>query len=92
MLLFSGDGDYAALVEDLILKGKKVIVVFAPGHKGREYEPLQVELKKKALHYALFICTVEHLKENISLKNNIPVDFSTGRDKDSVADLGTKSQ
>ena len=29
LLLFSGDGDYFALTEDLIKKGKKVILVFA---------------------------------------------------------------
>ena len=43
LILFSGDGDYAALVEDLTInKGKKVIVVFAPGHKGKEYEKISV--------------------------------------------------
>ena len=92
LLLFSGDGDYAALVEDLINKGKKVIVVFAPGHKGKEYEPLQVELRKKYLAYALFICNVEHLKDDISIETNIPTDFSVGRDIDTIADLDIKSQ
>ena len=36
LILFSGDGDYAALVDDLISKGKKIILVFAPGHKGKD--------------------------------------------------------
>jgi len=72
LLLFSGDGDYATLVEDLILKGKRVIVVFASGHKGKEYEILQEDLKKKGKGYALFICTVEHLKEHIAIKTISP--------------------
>lgn len=92
LILFSGDGDYAALVDDLISKGKKVILVFAPGHKGKEYEPLQEELMEKSKKYALFICTVEHLKDDISSKNNIPPDFSGGRDTSNVADSDTKSQ
>jgi uncharacterized LabA/DUF88 family protein len=92
LLLFSGDGDYAALVEDLISKGKKIIVVFAPGHKGKEYEPLQVELRKKYLSYALFICNVEHLKDDISVETNIPTDFSAGRDSVILAGTNTESQ
>ncbi|PIT93134.1 MAG: hypothetical protein COU06_01455 [Candidatus Harrisonbacteria bacterium CG10_big_fil_rev_8_21_14_0_10_38_8] len=66
LMLFSGDGDYAALVEDLISKDKKVILVFAPGHKGKEYEQLQKELVIKGKKYTLFICTVKHLKDQIS--------------------------
>ncbi len=85
LLLFSGDGDYAALVEDLISKGKKVIVVFAPGHIGREYDPLCKELKKNNKGYALFICSVDHLKDDISIIKNIPVDFSTGRDDGNIS-------
>lgn len=57
LMLFSGDGDYAALVEDLIKKGKKVIVIFAPGHKGREYEDFKE---------GLFLCSVNRLKGDIS--------------------------
>lgn len=57
LILFSGDGDYAALAEDLIAKGKKVIVVFAPGHKGREYD----SLKK-----GIFLCSVNQLKNAVS--------------------------
>lgn len=85
LILFSGDGDYSALVDDLISKGKKVIVVFAPGHKGKEYETLQEQVKKKALSYRLFICTVEHLKENISVETTIPPNFSGGRDVSNLA-------
>ena len=85
LILFSGDGDYSALVDDLISKGKKVIVVFAPGHKGKEYEALQEQVKKKALSYRLFICTVEHLKEDISVETTIPPDFSEGRDVSNLA-------
>lgn len=57
IIIFSGDGDYAALAEDLILKGKKVIVVFAPGHKGREYE----DFKR-----GLFLCSAKKLKQFIA--------------------------
>jgi uncharacterized LabA/DUF88 family protein len=78
LILFSGDGDYAALVKDLISKGKKVIVVFASGHKGKEYE----EIKQ-----GLYLCSVEQLKNYLALENNIPVDFSTGRDVNNIANL-----
>jgi uncharacterized LabA/DUF88 family protein len=44
LLLFSGDGDYFALTEDLIKKGKKVIIVFAEGHKGKEYDAISNSL------------------------------------------------
>ena len=54
MILFSGDGDYAALVKDLIARGKKAIVIFARGHKGEEYE----DLKK-----GLFLCSVKNLEK-----------------------------
>ncbi len=57
MIIFSGDGDYAALAEDLISKGKKVIVVFAPGHKGKEYEDFKV---------GLFLCSANKLKQFIA--------------------------
>lgn len=57
LLLFSGDGDYATLAEDLILKGKKVIVVFAPGHKGKEYEDFKT---------GFFLCSVKKLKPFIA--------------------------
>ena len=87
LILFSGDGDYAALVEDLVGKGKKVIIVFAPGHKGREYE----ELTERGVR-GFFLCTANNLKEYISAKNNIPEDFSPGRDSSIVAEDNPKSQ
>jgi len=40
LLLFSGDGDYSALVKDLILKNKKIILVFADNHLGKEYHKI----------------------------------------------------
>ena len=78
LILFSGDGDYAALADDLISKGKKVILVFAPGHKGKEYESLQEKLKETGKNYALFVCTVNNLKEDLCVQNNQPTDFSVG--------------
>lgn len=81
LVLFSGDGDYSALVDDLITKGKKVIVVFAKGHKGKEYK----------IQKGVFLCTVEHLKDELCRKNNIPVDFSTGRDTNNIAGSVAKS-
>lgn len=57
LLLFSGDGDYFALTEDLIRKGKKVIIVFAKGHKGKEYDTI-----KSSLFYA---CSVDNLENSI---------------------------
>ena len=78
LILFSGDGDYAALVEDLISKGKKIIVVFAPGHIGKEYDKLNQLLVEKGQKYRLFLCTVDNLKEDITLENNHPTDCSAG--------------
>lgn len=57
IIIFSGDGDYAALAEDLISKGKKVIVVFARGHKGKEYEDFKA---------GLFLCSASKLKQFIA--------------------------
>ena len=57
LLLFSGDGDYFALTEDLIKKGKKVILVFAEGHKGKEYNTIS-----NSLFYA---CSVDNLENSI---------------------------
>jgi len=51
LLLFSGDGDYYPLVEELISKGKKVILVFAKGQVGKEYDVLSES--KNSLFYAL---------------------------------------
>lgn len=64
LLLFSGDGDYSALVSDLICKGKKVILVFGEGHKGKEYS----EIEKQCLENKsglFFACPVEKIRENI---------------------------
>lgn len=93
LILFSGDGDYAALVEDLTInKNKKVIVVFAPGHVGKEYEKLLEQLEEKHLKYRLFLCSANRLKDDISEENNIPEDFSSGRDNSIVAKNGPISQ
>ena len=35
-IFFSGDGDFATLYQRLIKKGKQVIVVYQPGHLGKE--------------------------------------------------------
>jgi len=61
LIIFSGDGDYAPLVDDLIKKNKKVIVVFARGHRGKEYGLL----KKKP-----FLCRIDRIKQYII--KNIP--------------------
>jgi len=59
LIIFSGDGDYAALVEDIISKGKRAIVVFAKGHKGKEYEDFT---------RGVFLCSVDRLKNDIRKK------------------------
>jgi len=56
IILFSGDGDYAIVADELIKRGKQVIVVFAPGCKGKEYE----DFKR-----GLFLCSVNQLKTEI---------------------------
>ena len=57
VILFSGDGDYAVIVNELIKRRKQIIVVFAKGCKGREYE----DFKK-----GLYLCSVKKLKKQIS--------------------------
>lgn len=57
LLLFSGDGDYFALTDDLIKKGKKVILVFAEGHKGKEYNVLSDPL--------FYACSVNNLENSL---------------------------
>lgn len=52
-ILFSGDGDYAVVVDELIKHGKQAIVVFAPGCKGKEYG----DFKR-----GLYLCSVNKLK------------------------------
>lgn len=54
LLLFSGDGDYAALANYLIEKGKKVILVFGSDCKGREYYEIHSKL--------FYECSVDRLK------------------------------
>lgn len=60
-ILVSGDGDYAPLIDDLINKGKKTILVFAQGFKGKEYG----DFKK-----GLFLCSVAKIRK--FLEKNIP--------------------
>jgi len=68
VIFFSGDGDFATLAEDLIInKKKKVIVIFAPGHIGREYDELRLRLREKNLG-GLFLCNVRKLQESIGNK------------------------
>ena len=54
LILFSGDGDYAVVADELIKRSKQMIVVFAPGYKGKEYG----NFKK-----GLFLCSVNRLKQ-----------------------------
>ncbi len=63
LVLFSGDGDYEALVKDLIMKGKKVIVVYAFGHFGREYDELIAELTKLGIKNKPFLCQANNLRQ-----------------------------
>ncbi len=72
LMIFSGDGDYAALVEDLIKKGKKIIVVFGFGHIGKEYKELKENLIKSGLKSKLFLCTADNLRNFIEEQKNIP--------------------
>jgi uncharacterized LabA/DUF88 family protein len=53
-ILMSGDGDYAPLIDDLIFKDKKTILIFARGRKGREYGDFKT---------GLFLCSVAKMKE-----------------------------
>lgn len=56
LLLFSGDGDYAILINELVKRKKQAIVVFAPGCKGKEFE----DFKK-----GLYLCSVKKLRKFI---------------------------
>jgi len=69
-LFFCGDGDFAALADDLVSKKRQVIIVFGPGHKGKEYDE---ELGKH-----IFLCSVNRLKDYIAKIN--PRDCSLGFD------------
>lgn len=55
-ILISGDGDYAPLIDDMISKGKKTILIFAPGYKGKEYG----DFKR-----GLFLCSVNKIREYV---------------------------
>lgn len=57
LILFSGDGDYTVLIDELMRNNKQAILVFAPGHKGKEYE----DFKK-----GLFLCSVNRLKRYLA--------------------------
>ncbi|OGE19651.1 hypothetical protein A3J19_02010 [Candidatus Daviesbacteria bacterium RIFCSPLOWO2_02_FULL_41_8] len=48
-IFFSGDGDFATLYTRLIKQGKQVIVVYAPGHIGREIWELRRGLFKVSI-------------------------------------------
>ncbi len=92
LILFSGDGDYSALVDDLISKGKKIIVVFARGHIGKEYGALREKVQKNNLAHKLFICNVENLRGEISAETTIPPDFSGGRDMPTLSGISAERQ
>ena len=66
LLIFSGDGDYSALVEDLILKGKKTIVVYAFGHMGKEYDQLIKKLTESEFKNRPFLCPANNLRRFIA--------------------------
>ncbi len=81
LLLFSGDGDYSALAEYLIEKGKKVVLVFGSGCKGKEYNKI-----RGSLFYA---CSVDNLRKELekmdveeesSMSMSISMDESIERD------------
>lgn len=55
-VLVSGDGDYAPLIDDMISKGKKTILIFAPGCRGKEYG----DLKR-----GFFLCSVNKIREYV---------------------------
>lgn len=54
LILFSGDGDYAGIVNKLLEMNKQVILVFCKGHKGKEYD----DFKK-----GLYLCSIDKLKD-----------------------------
>ena len=49
-IFFSGDGDFEPLYKLLIYKQKQVIVIYAPGHLGREIYAIKKGLYKKAVN------------------------------------------
>ena len=56
IILFSGDGDYAPLAEEVIKAGKQMILVFAQGCRGKEYENFDK---------GLYQCSVKKLRKFI---------------------------
>ena len=48
-IFFTGDGDYAPLYKMLIKLGKQVIVVYTPGHLGREIQAMKKGIFKVEL-------------------------------------------
>lgn len=53
LILFSGDGDYAPLVKELIDNDKQVILVFGKDCKGKEYDVFKTKL---------YQCNIENLR------------------------------
>jgi uncharacterized LabA/DUF88 family protein len=49
-VFLSGDGDFAALYRELAVAGKKVIVVYAAKHLGREIYEMHGKIYKRAIN------------------------------------------
>lgn len=49
-IFFTGDGDFEPLYKLLIKKKKQVIVIYAPGHLGREIYAIKKGLYKRAIN------------------------------------------
>lgn len=60
LILFSGDGDYKAIVEHLLDNGKKVIVVHPFGLRGKEYNELLTRKGSRP-----YFCAVEKLTNHL---------------------------
>ena len=54
-IFFTGDGDFAPLYQKLIRLGKQVIVVYSPGHLGREIWDIERGLFKIQLKHLLVL-------------------------------------
>lgn|GEM_PF-5926717 len=65
LILFSGDGDYKAIVEYLLDIQKQVIIVHPFGLRGREYNDLLLRISNRP-----YFCAVEKLTP--FLKKNLP--------------------
>lgn len=57
LILFSGDGDYAPLIEHCLRYQKQAIIVALPGSLGKEY---------KVISKNLYICNIKKLQNFIS--------------------------